>query len=204
MTEKKLELLYSRAEIAERIEALGAEISQRHAGRELTVVGPMRNCLVFMADLIRAVSLPAECHFLQSSILREAGAVSTGIVYTAEVPFAGRHVLLLNDVVDTGVTLSFLRDHIDEQRPASLDVCALVDKPSERKVAAHPDLAAFTLKEPFDRFIVGYGLDYRERYRGLPYLASIDVPPRAAVERREGESVQTQSPAATGPGGDSK
>jgi hypoxanthine phosphoribosyltransferase len=93
------------------------------------------------------------------------------------VPYHGRDILLLADIVDTGITLNFLLEHIREQGPGSLRVAAIIDKPGERKIDANPDWALFTLNEPLDRFLVGYGLDFQESYRGLPYIGTI---PRAA------------------------
>jgi hypoxanthine phosphoribosyltransferase len=142
------------------------------------VIGVMKSCLVFMADLIRAMPVEVSCHFLRVTSLREEGpgALRTDIVYSTETPYEGRDILLLDDIVDTGITLSFLLDHIRERKPQSLKVCCLIDKRGERKVDVHPDWAAFTLQEPYDRFIVGYGLDYAENYRGLPYLGTIPFP----------------------------
>src|SRR5688500_20105112 len=112
------------------------------------------------------------CHFLQASSLREqagAGPLRTDIVYSTDIPYEGRDILLLEGVVDTGITLNFLLDHIKERLPRSLKVCALIDKPTDRKIDVRPDWALFTLKEPLadGRVIVGYGLDHAERYRGL-------------------------------------
>ena len=98
--------------------------------------------------------------------------------------YEGRHILLLDDIVDTGITLNFLLDHIRERRPRSLKVCALIDKPGDRKIDVQIDWAAFTLREPMaDRFLVGYGLDHAERYRGLPYIGTIPRPAPPAEGR---------------------
>lgn len=169
MTERP-EVLFAEDEVRRRVSEIGAQIAREYAGRELCVVGLMKSCLVFMADLIRAIPLPMTCHMVRAT---QAG---TEIVYAAEAPYAGRHILLLDDIVDTGITLSYLLDHIREHAPASLRVCALIDKVSERKVDLRPDWAAFTLDEPLDRFIVGYGLDFRERYRELPYIGTLARP----------------------------
>lgn len=179
-------VLYPQEEIAARIRAVGSEIGSAFGGQELCVVGLMKSCLVFMADLIRAIPLPMTCHFLQSSSLNEigSGTARTDIVYSTDIPYAGRHVLLLDDIIDTGITLRFLLDHIREHGPASLRVCALIDKPGERKTDVHPDWTAFSVPSPGDGFIVGYGLDYQERYRELPYLATIPFPAPAAAGRR--------------------
>jgi hypoxanthine phosphoribosyltransferase len=178
--------LFEQGRIAARIQELGTEIGKVYEGQELSVVGLMKSCLVFMADLIRATPLPITCHFLQTSSLREigGGTARTDIVYSTEIPYAGRHILLLDDIIDTGITLSFLLDHIREHSPASLRVCTLIDKPGERKIDVHPDWSAFRLDPPIERFIVGYGLDYQEHYRELPYLATIAIPAPIAEGRR--------------------
>jgi hypoxanthine phosphoribosyltransferase len=185
MTEEP-RILFSRKEIDARIQALGSEIGRTYSGQELCVVGLMKSCLVFMADLIRAIPLPMTCHFLQSSSLRELGSATarTDIVFSTEIPYAGRHILLLDDIIDTGITLSFLLDHIREHSPASVRVCCLIDKPGERKIDVHPDWTAFSLDAAVDRFIVGYGLDYQEHFRELPDLATIAVPAPTTGARR--------------------
>jgi hypoxanthine phosphoribosyltransferase len=108
------------------------------------------------------------------------GTSRTEIVYSTTIPYEGRDILLLDDIVDTGITLNFLLDHIKEKKPRNLKVCALIDKPGERKIDVHPDWTAFTIETSApDRFLVGYGLDHGESYRGLPYIGTIPriVPP---------------------------
>lgn len=178
MKEKPV-VLFSEDEIARRLKELGAEIAQAFAGREICVVGLMKSCLVFMADLIRAIPLDLTVHLVRVSSQREegSGTARTEIMYSTAVPYEGRDILLLDDIIDTGITLNFLLDHIREHKPRSLKVCALIDKPGERKIDVHPDWALFTLRERQEgRFIVGYGLDHGESYRGLPYLGSIARP----------------------------
>jgi hypoxanthine phosphoribosyltransferase len=179
--------LFSEDQIRTRVREIGTQATQSFTGKEVCVVGLMKSCLLFMADLVRAVPLDMSCHFLRASSLRDEGhgPVRTDIVYSAEVPYEGRDVLLLADVVDTGITLNFLLDHMREQRPRSLRVAAIIDKPGERKIDVHPDWALFTLDAPLDRFLVGYGLDYREHYRGLPYIGTIPRP-TAVPEGRPG------------------
>jgi hypoxanthine phosphoribosyltransferase len=177
-------VLFDERRIAARVAELGREINTALEGRQVTVVAMMKGGLVFAADLIRALPLDLTCHFLRSSALRDQGAARrTDIVFSTDVPYGGRDILLLESVVDTGITLNFLLDHIREHEPRSLRVCALVDKPSERKIDVPVDWAAFTLNEPLPdgRFIVGYGLDYAERYRGLPFMGTI---PRPAAPAR--------------------
>ncbi len=176
----KPQVLFDADSIARRVAQMGVEIGAAYGGKELCVVGIMKSCLVFMADLIRHLPMPTTCHFLRSTSVREevAGSVRTDIVYSAEIPYEGRNILLLEGVVDTGITLNFLVDHIREREPESLKVCALVDKPRERKIDVHPDWAAFSIQEPLagDAFIVGYGLDWADNFRGLPYLGTIPRP----------------------------
>jgi hypoxanthine phosphoribosyltransferase len=181
MSLPKPDVLFAQAEIQARIATMGSEITRSFGGNGLCVVTLMKSCIVFMADLIRTVPLDMTCHFLRASALNNEAAVRTDIVYSTDIPYEGRHILLLDDIVDTGITLSFLVDHIRERRPASLKVACLIDKPGDRKIDVHPDWAAFTIAEPLDRFIVGYGLDYAENYRGLPYLGTIPRPSSKAA-----------------------
>jgi hypoxanthine phosphoribosyltransferase len=183
------EVLVSQEDIAKRVAEIGAEVTRAFEGREVCVVGLMKSCLVFMGDLIRAVPLDMTCHFLQASSLREhagAGTMRTDIVYSTDIPYEGRDVLLLEGVVDTGITLNFLLDHIRELRPQSLKVCAIIDKPGERKVDVQPDWTVFTVRQPREdgRFIVGYGLDHEDHYRGLPFLGTIPRPVGPAEGRK--------------------
>jgi hypoxanthine phosphoribosyltransferase len=180
------ELLFTEVQIDERIGTLGAEVSRAFTGSEIAVVGLMKGCVVFMADLIRCIPLETTCHFLRVASHRDQamGSMRTDIVYSTEIPYEGRDILLLDSIVDTGITLNFLLDHIREHKPKSLKVCALIDKPGERKIDVNPDFAAFTLHEPLDRFIVGYGLDHLENYRGLPYLGTIPRPAAPAEGRK--------------------
>jgi hypoxanthine phosphoribosyltransferase len=191
------EVLFSQQDIARRVGEIGGEVARAFEGREVCVVGLMKSCLVFMGDLIRAMPLDVTCHFLEASSLREhAGStLRTDIVYSTDIPYEGRDVLLLEGVVDTGVTLGFLLDHIQEHGPRSLKVCAIIDKPGDRKVDVRPDWAVFTLREPLagDRFIVGYGLDHAEQYRGLPFLGTIPRP----VGPVEGRKITISRPGGT-------
>jgi len=185
MSEKPT-VLFSREAISTRITELGREIGQTYGSEEICLIGLMKSCLVFMADMMRAIPNEMSCHFLRATSLQEGtGAVrTTDIIYSTEIPYEGRQILLLDDIIDTGITLSFLLDHIREKRPRNLRVCALIDKPSDRKIDVQPDWAAFTIQEPLERFIVGYGLDYEERYRGLPYLGTIPRPEQKAAGRK--------------------
>jgi len=184
-------VLFSEAQIASRLAELGSQIASHYPDRELTVVGLMKSCFIFMADLVRRIPVDLSMHMVRVRSERdgEGGTARTEIVYTTNVPYEGRDILLLDDIVDTGITLNFLLDHIREHKPRSLRVCALIDKPGERKIDVHPDWAAFTLREPMgDEFLVGYGLDHAEHYRGLPYIGTIIRPQRAPEGRTIGIS----------------
>jgi len=183
MTLPRPAVLFSEDEIARRIAEVGAEIASEFGGKEIRVVGLMKGCLVFMGDLIRALPLDLSIDLLRVSSLREGpGSPRTEIVYSTTLSCEGRDVLLLNDIIGTGITLSFVLDHMREHKPRSLKVCALIDRPTERKIDVQPDWALFILREaPGDRHVVGYGLDFAESYRGLPYLGVI---PRPATPAR--------------------
>jgi hypoxanthine phosphoribosyltransferase len=173
----KPDVLFTPEQIAARIRQVGAEVGRDFAGKEICVVGLIKSCMIFMADLVRAIPLDMSCHFLRVSSLRDGASTRTDIVYSTEIAYEDRHILLLDDIIDTGITLNFLLDHIRERRPRSLRVAALIDKPGDRKIEVQVDWAAFTLKDSMaDRFLVGYGLDYGERYRGLPYIGTIPRP----------------------------
>jgi hypoxanthine phosphoribosyltransferase len=176
---EKVEVLFTEAEIARRVGELGGEIGRAFAGHEVCVLGLMKGSLIFMADLVRRIPLDLDVHLVRVTSQRErtAGRVLTEIVYSTAVPLEGRHVLLVDDVVDTGITLSYLLGHIHQQGAASVRVCALVDKPGARKIGVHPDWAAFTLDKPLPgRYLVGYGLDWQERYGALPFIGTIARP----------------------------
>jgi len=180
------EVLFSEEQIAARLAELGGEIGRFYGEREITVVGLMTSCLIFLADLVRKIPLELSVHMVRarSQPGEGAGKGQLEILYTSTVPFEGRDILLLDDVVDTGITLSYILDHVREKGPRTLRVCALVDIPGARKIDVHPDWAAFTLPEPMpDRFLVGYGLDHAESYRSLPYIGTIPQPLPAREER---------------------
>ena len=175
----QVSVLFTEEQIAHRVAELGEEITKAFAGRSLCVLGLMKGSLVFMADLIRRIPLDLTVHLVRVTTQREqaAGRVLTEIVFSTPAPLEGKHVLLVDDIVDTGITLAYLLAHIHEHAPASLRVCALVDKPESRKIDVHPDWTAFPVHEPMaDRFLVGYGLGWMERFRGLPFIGTIPRP----------------------------
>lgn len=176
---QKADVLYPEEQIARRVAELGAEITQAFEGRELRVLGKMEDSVVFLADLVRHIPLDLTFHQVRVNVHREqaAGVARTEISYATDVPLEGQDVLLVEDVVDTGITLSYLLGHVHELGVRSLKVCTLVDKPGSRKIDVHPDWAAFSLETPLDdRFIVGYGLGWQGHYRALPYVGTIPRP----------------------------
>lgn len=175
----EVEVLFPEDVIARRVAELGEAIGQAFDGRELCVLGLMKGSLVFLADLIRRIPLDLTVHLVRVRSHREQdrGHVLTEIFYSTSVPFEGQDVLLVEDLVDTGITLSYLLGHLHENGARSVRVCTLIDKPEARKIDVHPDWSAFTVRPPVaERFLVGYGLDWNERFRGLPFLGTIPRP----------------------------
>jgi hypoxanthine phosphoribosyltransferase len=161
--------------IAARVTALGQEIAQAVPDGALTVIGVLRGAFVFMADLVRAIPRPLRCDFLGVRSYGDA-TVSSGIVEITSdllLPIADEHVVLVEDIVDTGLTLRYLVEILEARRPRSLRVCALLSKPSRRRVAVPVHHVGFEIA---DQFVVGYGLDAAQQHRNLPYIAVLDLP----------------------------
>jgi len=169
----QVEELISPQALAARVEELAAQIRRDYQGRSLLVVGVLKGAFVFTADLVRALGgLDVQVDFIAVSSYGAATETSgtVRILKDLDMPVEGRHVLLVEDILDTGLTLRYLRDYLSRQRPASLRVCVLLDKPSRRKVEVPVDYVGFTIP---DRFIVGYGIDWAEQFRHLPYVGAL-------------------------------
>ena len=164
-------VIVSELELRERIEALGKEITADFVGRAPLLVGVLKGAFMFMADLARQIDLPVEFDFMAvasyGSSTRTSGVVR--IVKDLDLDLSERHVLLVEDIVDSGLTLSYLRSNLLARNPASLDVCALLVR--DIPTPAEPDLRYVGFRIPSD-FVVGYGLDVGERYRNLPYVCA--------------------------------
>lgn len=163
------EPLISPAEIATRVAALAQQIDSELPPGPITVVGVLRGAFVFMADLVRAMSRPLTCDFLGVRSYGDA-TVSSGVVeITSDLssPLTGRQVLLIEDIVDTGLTLKYLLDVLGARGPAGLYTCALLSKPTRRLTEVRVDFVGFEVP---DKFVVGYGMDAGQLYRNLPYI----------------------------------
>lgn len=159
-------------EIQNRVRELGQQISKEYAGQEVLVIGILKGAFVFCADLMRHLTVQTRLDFMAvssyGSSTESSGVIR--IVKDLEASVEGRHVLLVEDIVDSGLTLRYLREYLEHQNPASLKVCVLLDKPQRRKTQVVVDYTGFTIP---DEFIVGYGIDYAEHYRHLPYIGLI-------------------------------
>lgn len=166
------EVLIPAEQIQQRVGEIGQAISGDYAGRNPLLVGVLKGVLPFLADLLRSVTIAVEVDCIAISSYggrgRDQGAVR--LLKDLENPINGRHVLFVEDVVDTGLTLSYLLRNLRSREPASLEVCVLFNKPKHRLIDIHPKYTGFDLP---DRFVVGYGLDYRERYRNLPFVGAL-------------------------------
>jgi hypoxanthine phosphoribosyltransferase len=169
LTEGISQVLFSAEEIEARVLALGQEISRDYEGCQPLLVGVLKGVFPFMADLLRAITIPVAVDYMAiasySSSTREQGFVR--LQKDLDEPLDGRHVLFVEDVIDTGLTLSYLLRNLKARGPASLKVCTLFEKPQRRLVTIPIRYKGFDLP---DKFVVGYGLDYRELYRNLPFV----------------------------------
>jgi hypoxanthine phosphoribosyltransferase len=169
----RTEVLISEDRLRLRIAELGREIAARHAGRRLICVGVLKGCFMFLADLVRAIPLPeVDVDFIGVSTY--AGTESSGVVritHDLARSIEGEDVLLVEDIVDTGLTVRYLLDNLTTRRPRTLEVAALLQKPARARVQVPIDFRGFTID---DRFVVGYGLDLDGRFRNLPYVALLE------------------------------
>ncbi len=162
-----------------RVRELGAEISRDYAGKDLLLVGVLKGAVFFMADLMRELTIPCEIDFMAISSYG-AGTDSSGVVRILkdlDLNISGRNVLVVEDIIDSGLTLSYLVRTLTARKPASVDVCALLTKPERREVDVPVRYVGFEIP---NEFVIGYGLDYAERYRNLPHVAVLHpdlIPP---------------------------
>jgi hypoxanthine phosphoribosyltransferase len=167
------ETLVARDDLQRRVAQLGVEISRDYGGRELILVGVLKGAVLFLADLMRHIEIPCEIDFMAVSSYGSQ-TDSSGVVRILkdlDAPIEGRDVLIVEDIIDSGLTLQYLMRNLNARRPASLEVCALLTKPERLRVDLSPRYVGFEIP---DRFAIGYGLDHAQRYRNLDYVAALD------------------------------
>ena len=174
LNEHLFRVLLSEDAIIQRVRKLGEQISNDYRGRKITIVCLLKGAVVFLADLLRNIDLPTEIEFVQASSYAN-GTQSTGHVNMLRglsTDIKGQHVLVVDDIIDTGLTLQYLRRTLLAQQPASLKLCVLLDKTERRTEDIAVDYVGFEIP---DEFVIGYGLDYAGQYRGLPYIAVLEL-----------------------------
>jgi hypoxanthine phosphoribosyltransferase len=172
MSDEIGEVLVEADELKRRVRELGAEISRDYAGRDLLMIGVLKGAVLFLADLMRELTVPCEVDFMALSSYGSA-TDSSGVVRILkdlDSSIEGRHVLLVEDIIDSGLTLHYLLRNLRARNPASLEVCALLTKPARRRVDLPVRYVGFEIP---NRFAIGYGLDHAQRHRNLPYVAAL-------------------------------
>ena len=167
------EVLIDEERLRGRIAELGEEVSHDYAGRDLLLVGVLKGAVFFMADLMRHLTVTCEIDFMAISSYG-AATDSSGVVRILkdlDINIAGREVLVVEDIIDSGLTLSYLMRNLEAREPASLEICALLTKPERREIDVPVRYVGFEIP---NRFVIGYGLDFGERYRNLPYVGVLD------------------------------
>lgn len=170
---EKIDVLISEEEVTSRIKELGAQISREYEGKEIHMVCVLKGGVYFMTELSKRISVPVTVDFMSVSSYG-AGTKSSGIVKIVkdlDQPLEGKNVLVVEDIIDSGRTLSYLMQIFEKRNPASLKICTLLDKPDRRETdSVNVDYCGFTVP---DEFVIGYGLDYDQRYRNLPYIGVV-------------------------------
>ena len=172
--------LFTREEIQRKIQELGSRISTEYAEKDLLVVGVLKGALFFMSDLLRSLRISVRMDFIHCTSSASRGGSPVAMLADMKEDIRGKHVLLVEDIMNSGVTIDHLKRMLLDRGPASLKVCVLLDKPGRRKVQIEADYAGFRIP---NKYVVGYGLDYKDRYRNLPYIA---VMPHDEREERQG------------------
>jgi len=162
-----MEVLFDREELKNKVAELGSKITEEYRGREVLVVGILKGAFIFMADLIREIQIPLEIDFMDVSSygISTSSSGEVRIIKDLENSIQDKDVLIVEDIVDTGLTLKYITELLKTRNPRSVKICCLLDKPSRRKTDIQADYVGYTIP---DRFVVGYGLDYAEQYRNYP------------------------------------
>lgn len=169
MQEDVLRVLFSEEELRAKVQEMGRQITEDYRGKNLMLVTVLKGAVVYMADLMRAIDVPAEIDFMVVSSYG-SGVKSSGVVKIVkdlDVPLADKDILIVEDILDSGLTLSYIKKILQDRGPRSIRIVTLLDKPSRRKVDLTADYIGFSVP---DEFVIGYGLDYDEKYRNLPYI----------------------------------
>lgn len=171
MHDKIEEILFTEEDIRSRIKEMGKKISTDYAGKDLILLAVLRGAIIFLADLARAIDLQLVIDYMVVTRYgRHDHPTDVKILKDMDISIDGKHVLIVEDIIDNGNTLYFLKNNLKLRNPASLKICTLFNKPAERLVPVEPDYNGFVVP---NRFVVGFGLDYQQKYRNLPYLATI-------------------------------
>jgi hypoxanthine phosphoribosyltransferase len=173
MRKVKVHPLISKEEIEKKISQLAEKISSDYENKDLVLVCVLKGAWMFMADLVRKLTIPVKCDFLGVSSYG-SGTESSGVVRILSdltISVEGKDILIIEDIVDTGLTLKYLKDFLIQRKPKSVKICALLDKPARHKIEVNIDYLGFTIP---NKFVVGYGIDYDERFRNLPYVGYIE------------------------------
>ena len=165
------EILISREEISQRVEELGRQISTDYQGSELHLVGVLNGAFIFLADLVRQLNIPCQICFLQASSYKEQKVSSGEVTLMHNLDLSGKHVLVVEDIFDSGLTLRSILEDLQGQKPLSIEICALLSKIIPDKLPVKVKYIGFEIE---DRFVVGYGLDFAEKYREVPHITCLD------------------------------
>ncbi|MDD3225176.1 MAG: hypoxanthine phosphoribosyltransferase [Clostridium sp.] len=173
MDENKKNILISEEQIAKRVKDLGTEITSKCNGKKLYVLSLLRGSFIFAADIVRAIDLPVKIGFMTTSSYGNSEETSGEVKIVNDIPddITGYDVLIVDDIVDTGVTMDFVMNHVKKLGAKSVSCCVLLDKPERRRVSIKPDFCCFEIE---DVFVVGYGLNYGDYYRNVPYVFNFE------------------------------
>lgn len=169
MRDDVLKTLLSEEELKAKVAELGAKITEDYRGKDLLIVTVLKGAVVFLADLMRTIDIPAEIDFMVVSSYG-SGTKTSGVVKIVkdlDVPLKDRHILIVEDILDSGLTLDYIKGILQDRGPASIKIATLLDKPARRKADLKADYIGYEVP---DEFVIGYGLDYDEKYRNLPYI----------------------------------
>ncbi len=172
---ESVDIMYSEKEVADKVKELAATITRDYKGEELLVVGILKGAFIFMADLVRKIDLPLAVDFMSVSSYGSSTVSSGEVRINKDLDYSikGKNVLIVEDIVDTGLTLNYIKGILQKREPKSIKICCLLDKPSRRKADISPEYIGYSIP---DEFIVGYGLDYAEKYRNYPAVCILKKP----------------------------